>query len=352
MIRYSALLLASLILTTSLASSTDKKQEEGKALMNRAKQLSDIRADGAPAFTFRASIKVIGTDSVTSEGTYTETWVSREKWRSETVLGSFRRVLVVNGNKRCISKNSSPTPEGLSEVGFSMDAPYFTPGWWKIGKIEDKETNSMSMRCLESEPYPLGGGTSVCFDKTSGLVAARRYAGLPDPQLDRTCTYSDYQKFGDKLFPWVIRCAEKQRIVFETSVAEPKAEPSSDPALFAPLADAKESVNCHGMPNPPVAIYQPSPEPPRRENPPHPVVLSISVGVDGIPSDPKVVQSIDSAFDSAAVQAVKGWRFKLATCDGQPIVTAIRVEIVFRSFLRTRLARISAAFPIRNSICS
>jgi len=335
MIRHAEMLLAGVILATSLAFPADKKQDEAKALIDRAKQLSDIRADGSPAFELKVSIKTINQDSTTSEGTYTETWVSREKWRSETIIGPFHSVSVVNANKRWVSKDTLPAPSGLSDVGFRMDSPFFTPEYWKITKIEDKNGSSTSIRCLESDAYILGGASTVCIEKNSGLVAGRRNrAVFFGRSADRACIYSNYQKFGDKLFPWVTRCSENQKVVFESSVLVLTRETSPDPTLFAPLVNAKESVNCPVTTSPPIATFQPQPELPKRENLSHPVIVavSVSVGVDGLPKDFEVVRSVDSAFDAAALKAVRDWRFKPAACGGRPIETTVRVEVEFRSF--------------------
>jgi TonB family protein len=56
------------------------------------------------------------------------------------------------------------------------------------------------------------------------------------------------------------------------------------------------------------------------------------VEADGKTRDLRVVRSVDEAFDHAAVEAVRKWRFKPATCDGVPIATQINVSVTFRVY--------------------
>src|ERR1035438_9492609 len=92
-----------LAITVPLFSSTafaSNKKAEADSLIERAKALSDIRADGAPAFRLRLDFKAIKTDGSALEGTYTEVWASKDHWRRETVAGDLRRTEIAAGQKR------------------------------------------------------------------------------------------------------------------------------------------------------------------------------------------------------------------------------------------------------------
>jgi len=312
---------------------TEKKEEEGKALVDRAKQLSDIRAEGAPAFQLKTSFKVIKEDSTATEGTYTETWVSRSQWRTETVLGDFREIVVGNGNKRWALMSTSAVPKGTEELGFRMASLRFSPEYWRPEKIEDRKIQSVAVRCIMPKPGPTGGKSSLCFDKGAGTLAVEV---LPLEVLgrivDNTCEYTDYQKFGEKVFPRVTRCFEGPRLTFEEILVELSVEPPLDPALFEPLVGGTESVLCQGVPKSPTPVYTPMPAPPRNVYLEYPVILQVIIETDGKAHDLRVVQSVDEAFDNAAMEAVRRWRFRPATCDSEPIATQIRVKIDFRMF--------------------
>ena len=332
-------LLLGVILAASLGFA-EKQEEESKALVDRAKQLSDLRAEGAPAFRLKTSFKVFKKGSSGTEGTYTETWISRRQWRRETVLGDFREIVVANGNKRWLLKSTSAEPKGTEEAGFQMASLRFAPEYWRPEKIEDRELGSLAARCIETKPDSTGGKSLVCFDKGTGTVAAEVLpVQVRDRIVDHTCEYRDYGKFGERLFPRVARCFEGPRPTFEETLLELSAEPSLDPALFARLEGGTEFVNCQGVSKPPTPLYMPSAVPPRIENPKNPVVLRLIVEADGTTDNLRVVGSVDKGFDDAAMEAVRHYRFKPATCDGEPVATQIDVDIKFQIISGSHLLR-------------
>jgi TonB family protein len=62
------------------------------------------------------------------------------------------------------------------------------------------------------------------------------------------------------------------------------------------------------------------------------VVVEVTVGVDGIARDPKVVRQLGMGLDEKAVEAVKQYRFKPATKDGKPVPVRVPVEISFHIY--------------------
>ncbi len=327
-----AWLLIVLLVLGSVCLAANKKEDEGGALIERAKQVSDIRADGAPSFRLKVSFRTYKAGSETTVGTYTEVWASKGKWRSETTFGDYRLTTVANGKKRWTLNQGFIRPTGIDEIGFRMEPMRYSPLFWKPEKLEDRVADSVAVRCIETKPV-LGGKAILCFDKNTATIVTKTLSEqVTGGFVDKECTYGDYQKFGEKMFPWTIRCLEDHVLVFEEAVVELAVEPSPDTTLFAPLPEGKESPICPGNPTPPKAVYTPAPVPPRRENPKNPVVLWLIVGTDGKPRDITVVRSVDNAFDAAAVEAVQRWRFKTGTCDGEPIETQINVDINFRSY--------------------
>src|SRR5579863_8189408 len=78
-------------------------QSRAIALMDRARQLSDIRAKDAPPFRLKAKFSVPGKDLSTQEGTYTETWVSESRWRIDIKVGDSRHTEVGGSAKRWLA---------------------------------------------------------------------------------------------------------------------------------------------------------------------------------------------------------------------------------------------------------
>lgn len=83
----------------------------------------------------------------------------------------------------------------------------------------------------------------------------------------------------------------------------------------------------------PVPVSSPSPRYPQealRRNESGKVMVRVEVGPDGVPTATSIVESSQSrALDKAALDAVKRWRFRPATVDGQPTVGRVVVPIEF-----------------------
>ena len=60
------------------------------------------------------------------------------------------------------------------------------------------------------------------------------------------------------------------------------------------------------------------------------VELLVTVGPEGVPTDIQVARSSKvEALDAAAQQAVRNWKFKAATRNGQPTTSKLQVPVKF-----------------------
>ena len=85
----------------------------------------------------------------------------------------------------------------------------------------------------------------------------------------------------------------------------------------------------------PRAIYAPSPEytdKARKAKINGTVVLSLIVTSEGEARDVRVTKSLTVDLDIKAVEAVRKWKFKPATKDGQPVAVQISAEATFRLY--------------------
>jgi TonB family protein len=96
------------------------------------------------------------------------------------------------------------------------------------------------------------------------------------------------------------------------------------------------AFNCTQQPErnvtPPHATYSPAPEyseQASKQKITGTVLLSLTVGVDGIPREIRVEKGIGYGLDQKAVEAVSRWKFDPALKDGQPIEKQIKVEVSF-----------------------
>jgi periplasmic protein TonB len=85
----------------------------------------------------------------------------------------------------------------------------------------------------------------------------------------------------------------------------------------------------------PQVIYNPEPsfsDEARKAKQQGVVQLLLVVGKDGRTYDIRVAQSLGMGLDEKAIEAVRQWRFKPATLNGQPVATRIAVEVDFHLY--------------------
>ncbi|MGZ4733362.1 MAG: energy transducer TonB [Terriglobales bacterium] len=104
-----------------------------------------------------------------------------------------------------------------------------------------------------------------------------------------------------------------------------------DPSLICrgKVSDAPDCVTA------PHTTYFPDPQYPEKERKARhrgTVVLTLVVDPDGLPRDIKVSRTLSPAFDKAAIDAVKKWKFTPATRDSKPIAVEIDVEVAFKLY--------------------
>jgi TonB family protein len=85
----------------------------------------------------------------------------------------------------------------------------------------------------------------------------------------------------------------------------------------------------------PRAIYAPNPEytdKARKAKTNGTVVVSLIVTPEGKAQNVQVTKSLTPDLDQKAIEAVRKWRFKPATKDGQPVAVRISAEATFRLY--------------------
>lgn len=117
--------------------------------------------------------------------------------------------------------------------------------------------------------------------------------------------------------------AERPRLVEAPRPAPPPAPAAPPPTARAPAADAGAVPISSPAPNYPRRAMQ------RRET--GTVRVQVQVGADGRPVDVSLLESSASRdLDRAALDAVRRWRFRPATREGQPVPATVVVPIAFR----------------------
>lgn len=310
--------------------------QDSLSLIANAKQLSDIRSQDAPAFELKASYNITLENGTTVEGTYAETWFSSRLWRSETKTGDSSRTKLAKDKTLWLQSNSSnPRVNNPNDhlgsleylLGLHFEEYLLQSELWKGAKIRTRNGGLWSVRCIKSKG---AFKPELCFDSASGELVARsgweRLAG--GNMTEYSCAYTQYRKFGAKVFPRSIQCVEGGKPILQGTVVELNtASAPSDSSGFAPLAGAQQMAYCPGEKRPPQILQQKDPNITSDSFKRGGVeTFSVTVGVDGIPRELTIIRSVGKKFDKSAGEALREWRFRPASCDGEPMEAEIEVE--------------------------
>jgi TonB family protein len=311
----------------------EETQKHADAMMQRAREFSDIRSPGAPAFRLRATFSFTGEDLETIQGTFTEGWVSNSQWRRETVANDFRRVEVGGSSRLWLLDEGKNFPvqairvSGLVEIFPARSAKF------EFESIMDRNAQDSSTECAITRAAGQQKEKSAfCFDKRSGgLVEKISPEPLRNRAADYACQYGAFQEFGNYSFPREIDCFLDGHRKLQVNIVELSAEPSPNTALFTPPAGAIEMGNCSVKPEPPRPVSTPDPRFPMGSRD-HSAMVTLSLIIDakGKTQEVRVTRSGGKPFDDQAASTVRGWRFKPATCNGEPVGTQISVEINYQ----------------------
>jgi TonB family protein len=306
-------------------------QQRAEALLDKARQLSDIRSPNAPGFRLKATFSFVGKNLDSVQGTYTEVWVSKSQWRRETVVNDQRRIEVGGPSRLWQLDSTADFPEQAASFPRVVDIFPSQSASLAFDSISDHSEVDPPTECAISKPNNRQLKSAFCFDKVSGLLVAKIFPGVrPTNAVEESCNYGSFQKIGDRRFPREMMCFEDRHRKLDAKVIELSFEPSPDPALFTPPRAAIELGQCAGKTVPPHAIDSPSPQTPfGSQGQSSQVTLSVVVDTNGKPQNVKVVNSAGAHSDEAALRAMRNWRFKPATCGGEPMPMMIEIQFAF-----------------------
>jgi len=316
-------LFAIVSLVFSGSASAEDKKEIGQRLLDNAQKLSDIRAEGSHAFRMEVKFRITSkSPAKETEGKYAEIWVSKVKWHREVETPSFHRLEVgLSPYSSSYLDSGSDQPDTLSDrmlLRFPQSSP-------EIRDVSEGEVSGVKTTCVESKE--LGAKNLDCVDPSTGVFLLREihYHGSGV----ETCSYRDYQKFRELMFPRSVHCVKKPGDEIELTIATLAAETAPDESLFAKPPGAVEIGHCPSRVTPPKLTYNPEPKYPAHGQENVTAVLSTVVGVEGKPGDLRVTNSAGKDFDQSALDAVRLWTFKPAICEGVPIPVLISVQVNF-----------------------
>jgi hypothetical protein len=277
--RSKAVILSILIATSSWC---QDKQALGEAMLNRARQASDIRATNAPAFHLRATFSFISENLETVAGTYSEWWVSNTQWRREAIVGDSRRIEIGGPDKRWLLDIGPSLPEQVRRLPALFEVIPPNTRKFEFESILDPAPDDSKVACALTVPGLEKQKSAFCFHKPSGVLIqkvepyplGRRVAGY-------SCNYASFHMFGNFSYPRDMACFIEGHRKIEAKVTDLAFEPSLDSALFNASPEAVELGTCSGKITPPKAVLTPDPALPWRATSDSSVILELVVDTKG-----------------------------------------------------------------------
>ena len=335
--------LVALVVTVPRASAAEDEQQKGIALIARAQLLEKLLAPDSGPFRLRAHVKLFGLVEGTREGEYLLLAASAAQWFDQTRFPGYSELTGAFDGQHWRKRNVIDKPFRFHEVAQMLSPAYhleLSPDA-RIVKLAQKEVRGSRAFCVEASPTaelwqkdragqvainPVGVSkdthVTLCFDADSGLLLTATYqADLPRFEYEGQVT------LGNKVFPKTLRCYEGNELVVEATLLELVKEEAQDPAGFAPPSGADKWPYCTN-PEPPQLVEKKKLDEgllayakARRQF--GTVYCLAEVGADGYVHDFTWLQGRFGALAGAVKEAVKGWRYTPATCNGMPVPITI-----------------------------
>ena len=306
----------------------------------RARQLSDLEASGIP-FHLKATYVASGHTEFIGHGTFEEWFQSKDVWREEVKLGSYRWVAVKNGKKSAASATSEYIPLRVRQIQYlqilHLALLKETHSEWKI-----------SPQPVGATPIGTVAAELPCDPRTKKILCIQQYEFGADGGLrsyrdnDVTEMYGDFQPFGKLLFPRRIVVTLRAKPIDTATIVTLEALVRNNRKLF----DVTEIPNLGTVPpgligvspaqrvKSPKLIYSAQLKDQKHERKLHPlnvVVVECTIGTNGEVREPFVQRSAGRKFDEPALEAVQSATFKPGKEKGRPVLVEEMLVILFQS---------------------
>ena len=323
--------------TIAILETTWNADETGIALMNRAAELSNIRAEGSEPFLLRAQARIFELAGGDRTGTYTLAWRSPETWRQQVGFGyAYRDIEIVNEgrwwrenrmNNESIRVEASRRPEELRHLlGFVSRLKTRSEETITGYRLRDEDVGVLE--CVRT----LGSANAeheLCFDSAGALVIEEDEGAANE--------YADYARLGAAVFPRTMRVFEGEELdslVVEVNVGTLR-QADLDPASFEPPAGAEWSVRGGDEAlTAPVQLSNVLPEytpAATRDGIQGDVYIDAIVTVEGTVESPRLVRGIpDPELNRRALAALLRWRFEPGRKGGRPVPVLALFTITYR----------------------
>ena len=196
-----------------------------------------------------------------------------------------------------------------------------------FGKIRDEQKEQAAEKCVSVTANKWTHST-YCFDSVRGDLLSST------SKFDNQATeWQNFIDIGAHRIPRFTRKFQGGKLVAESEITDATILASVEPKLFAPPTGAEQVEGCE-RPDHPKPIRKPEPAytpEARIRKVQGTVTLFVRIDPQGNVTDIGDVEPLDAGLDSAAMQTIRNeWKFKPATCGGNPVATEFEVEVTFK----------------------
>jgi len=278
-------------------------------LLERARQsVSELYAQGGPAFSLKVSFTAGGQSSYTGAGQMEEIRYNRELWRWSARLGDYSQLRIFQNGIAYDEKTPGPIPLRIQMVRGTVIWPMFRVRPGAAMRMAAGKWNGMDLMCalLSADERPsLSPGRrwqeeEYCVDTKAGLL--RIYSEAPGIYV--TYDYDDALQFHGRVVARNITVNEDGSPVLQIHVDSLQDPGRPDPNLFTPT---KEMLS-HGpgiVLRPPVRFTDIAPPVPGYAGTVLPVIIHAAIDRDGKVVEAESLQNSDPTLSNAALTVVK-----------------------------------------------
>lgn len=321
MYKYVLLALVGALLTQ--VSNALDTSEQRDALKKLEEAVSKTNVFDLRSFQLKATTQ-IEVEGKPLDGTYRLLWNGPEQWREELTFPGYTELQV--GGKGIVWRQRSTDFIPLriyqlhSALGFGsalgMNAAH-SRSFVQLGltandriqKLHSRKARGDQLTCVETE-NELKAKSEICINDSTGTLF--RGASYED---------GDFQPVGTKIFPRFLSFVDKGETVAKVKVNEFITSDQFPPNAFVPPVGILGEPGCMN-PTPyrqiknVVAEYPPEA---RHQQLQGTVLLDVFIGKDGIPIIRKVLDSPGASLEKSSANAIAGWRYEPAACDGEHV---------------------------------
>lgn len=322
------LVMCFLVSVFSLGVLGSQEKADALALIQKARELSDIRAEGSPSFRLAANVKTYNFKGKPVTGTYSLVWMSSTQWREEIAFADYREVRIRRDDRVWTQRNTKfhlMQVYVLRELLDMKEHLTLRPDDQLVGG-EERQEGERSLVPLEVLKNSRKERT-LYFDTISHTLV--RDEELQSANL--SYEYLNYSPWNSSVFPGLMRAYMGKKVIAEVAIEGLHSVSQPTSSLFEPPADADVEPACE-QPEPAKSTMHPTPSYPpllRMTRVQGWVSVFAVIVKDGSVKDMTVIHSADKRLVDSTLQALSQWKYKPATCQGLPVSSETIIDTTF-----------------------